>query len=508
MPMLSRIRWGVLAGVFIHLALVAGSLAFFVCPLPARASESAIPTSITTSTVMIFDTSGSMNWQDASGVSKLEAAKSAGLTILDILRAENAVAEGNNGAEVGIVDFNTTARVDSGLTTDMEAASSALTGLTAGEGTGMPDGLRLSLDLIANRTSGSKGIIILMTDGVPNIGLGGNTNLEADQVKQQVLDLASEAGQSGICIYTVGFGIPGAVEQGEISLDEDFLRQIPVRAGCGEYYNAQNAYQLASVYVKLRHSSTGTILLEKSGTISTGERVEIGNAQVPAGQSQILGTIYWGGSRLELQLTDPAGIPVDLNYPGAYLASSTRAANIVVNNPPPGLWKVVALGIDVPEGTTPYYAVISTRMLPVTFTPVVPTPSIPAPIPSPPMSGMTTVLLLGLIIGAALIGYVYVHSNARKDQKSSARLVALNGLTYPLTTENLIGRGSTCQIRLPDRKVSRRHARIYLAQGSWYIQDLGSSGGTFVNGVQIQTTPLQPGDRVTIGPDVLTFYSD
>ena len=47
--------------------------------------------------------------------------------------------------------------------------------------------------------------------------------------------------------------------------------------------------------------------------------------------------------------------------------------------------------------------------------------------------------------------------------------------------------------------VSRHHAEIHAGGGSIRIEDLGSTNGTLVNGAPIQSSPLQPGDRIRIG---------
>ena len=83
----------------------------------------------------------------------------------------------------------------------------------------------------------------------------------------------------------------------------------------------------------------------------------------------------------------------------------------------------------------------------------------------------------------------------------------LRGQSRPITTTDLlIGRGSACDIRLEDRSVSRIHARLRYAQGAWFIQDQGSSGGTFVNDEMIQAKRLKLDDRVTIGDTSFKFW--
>lgn len=91
-----------------------------------------------------------------------------------------------------------------------------------------------------------------------------------------------------------------------------------------------------------------------------------------------------------------------------------------------------------------------------------------------------------------------------------ATLIVQNGpwRNRRLTVEGdnvLLGRGSQCQICFPDKFVSRRHARLRYAQGQWFIQDQGSSGGTFVNGARVNATRLNDGDVIRIGKTELRF---
>jgi hypothetical protein len=72
----------------------------------------------------------------------------------------------------------------------------------------------------------------------------------------------------------------------------------------------------------------------------------------------------------------------------------------------------------------------------------------------------------------------------------------------------LIGRGSACDLRLPDRAVSRRHAVIRFARGRWFLQDQASTHGTFVNGRRVEAAPLNPGDRIAMGDTELEFRMD
>lgn len=70
--------------------------------------------------------------------------------------------------------------------------------------------------------------------------------------------------------------------------------------------------------------------------------------------------------------------------------------------------------------------------------------------------------------------------------------------------ETLLGRDAGCHVTIPDSSVSHRHARIYHSDGEWYVEDLGSTNGTFVNDRPL-TRPmvLRPGDTVAIGRSTL-----
>ncbi len=68
----------------------------------------------------------------------------------------------------------------------------------------------------------------------------------------------------------------------------------------------------------------------------------------------------------------------------------------------------------------------------------------------------------------------------------------------------LIGRGSDAAIRLDDDYVSTRHARIASSEDQWFVEDLGSTNGTYIGSVRItQPTTLTLGTQVRIGKTVL-----
>ena len=75
-----------------------------------------------------------------------------------------------------------------------------------------------------------------------------------------------------------------------------------------------------------------------------------------------------------------------------------------------------------------------------------------------------------------------------------------------IPTGTIVGRGEQCDIMIDSSHVSRRHARFFMTpEGKWFVQDLGSSNGTFVNGERVESCPISPADVVEIGPASLSF---
>ena len=80
---------------------------------------------------------------------------------------------------------------------------------------------------------------------------------------------------------------------------------------------------------------------------------------------------------------------------------------------------------------------------------------------------------------------------------------------YPLSTQPVvIGREKTNDLVLRDPEISRRHARITYQGDRYYIEDLGSTNGTFLNDQPVRVqSPLNHGDVIRLGESIrLTYY--
>jgi two-component system cell cycle response regulator len=82
------------------------------------------------------------------------------------------------------------------------------------------------------------------------------------------------------------------------------------------------------------------------------------------------------------------------------------------------------------------------------------------------------------------------------------------GKRYVLERETLtIGRGQENLITLDNDSVSRRHCRIERRGGGWYVVDLESTNGTYVNDEPVRDYHLRRGDQIKIGDTILKYLS-
>ncbi|MEC4807127.1 MAG: FHA domain-containing protein [Jaaginema sp. PMC 1079.18] len=112
-----------------------------------------------------------------------------------------------------------------------------------------------------------------------------------------------------------------------------------------------------------------------------------------------------------------------------------------------------------------------------------------------PIAGTSAQYLTGVVSQDS----VYVMTNLM--QGHSQKMLQSQGLWT-------IGRGSKASIKVLDERVSRHHAVIeYRPREGFYLSDLGSTNGTFVN-QELITQPilLQDGDRVRLGTLIFSFF--
>jgi hypothetical protein len=82
------------------------------------------------------------------------------------------------------------------------------------------------------------------------------------------------------------------------------------------------------------------------------------------------------------------------------------------------------------------------------------------------------------------------------------------GTAFALRPGAVVGRRPNSDVMLNDTYMSGEHARLTLHEGRWWVADLGSTNGTFVNGTRVdRPTPVPPGAEVRFGRVRMRFVS-
>jgi diguanylate cyclase (GGDEF)-like protein len=93
-----------------------------------------------------------------------------------------------------------------------------------------------------------------------------------------------------------------------------------------------------------------------------------------------------------------------------------------------------------------------------------------------------------------------------------AALVVLRGIDAGrlMALENkpiVIGRGRDVDLHYDDKGLSRQHARVFAEAGRWYVEDLTSRNGTFVDGEKITRVELKDGSRIVLSQAVILRFN-
>ena len=217
------------------IALYGLALAALAVALARPEATIAVP-SEQASIVLAIDRSGSMRATDVQPT-RLEAMQSAAGRFLDRVPGR---------VKVGAVAFNTQTDVLEAPTTDRAPVRAAIDGLTAGGGTASGDALAASLDLIRRgQTAGEQppAAVVLISDGESTAG-------------RDPQEVAREAADLGVPVYTVALGTPGAtIEDAKgrtqpADPDPETLQAMAEASG-GESFAVEDADQLTAVYDRL-----------------------------------------------------------------------------------------------------------------------------------------------------------------------------------------------------------------------------------------------------------------
>jgi hypothetical protein len=116
-------------------------------------------------------------------------------------------------------------------------------------------------------------------------------------------------------------------------------------------------------------------------------------------------------------------------------------------------------------------------------------------------SAATLRSLLGDIRGRWFAAHALLDPPARSAVDPSPWATVM--LTRYSQAQLVVGRSHTCGLVFGGDGVSRRHAGFERVDGQWYVTDLDSTNGTYVDGVQVQRAPIKAGSRVRLGDSIL-----
>jgi len=78
------------------------------------------------------------------------------------------------------------------------------------------------------------------------------------------------------------------------------------------------------------------------------------------------------------------------------------------------------------------------------------------------------------------------------------------GRRFDLGNELTVGRAAGCQVTIDDTYASQIHARLFRRDDQFYVEDLGSTNGTYLNRKKVHgPQPMRRGDRLQVGNTVM-----
>ncbi len=186
---------------------------------------------VTTDTVLVTDTSGSMGQAN-----KLVQAKNAGANFIDVVSNQEST------SRIGLATYATTGTLNNSLTTDYAAIKTKLNALTASGNTCIECGIKkANADIQATGRPGVKKVVVLLTDGIANYIEGSNKQVATTLAEQKALEAAAAGRASqGTVYFIIGFGN---------DVNKPFLQKLASQNGGKFYFPAPS--ELDGVYQEI-----------------------------------------------------------------------------------------------------------------------------------------------------------------------------------------------------------------------------------------------------------------
>ena len=124
---------------------------------------------------------------------------------------------------------------------------------------------------------------------------------------------------------------------------------------------------------------------------------------------------------------------------------------------------------------------------------------------TPTRLSQETIIRIGDESLGSSIGLTFYHPSVAKTALVGYSPTLVEPSIVPLDNDILIGRHDACDIILESPKVSRRHARIQQKDDSYWIEDLNSTNGTYLNSLPVKRKEIHDGDLIAIADHILVF---
>lgn len=113
-------------------------------------------------------------------------------------------------------------------------------------------------------------------------------------------------------------------------------------------------------------------------------------------------------------------------------------------------------------------------------------------------------------VGPPVVPVAVEDTRGRRERRRPPRQLVIVepaehlGRAFELSDELTVGRAAGCQVTVDDTFVSQLHARVFARDGQYFVEDLGSTNGTYLNRQKVGSPmPMRSGDRLQVGNTVL-----
>ncbi len=308
---------------------------------------------------------------------------------------------------------------------------------------------------------------------------------------------------------------------------QELLLVDPKRSGSTQYVNASEL--AAAISTKKAGASSAGMINGRLVSLTDGREYAIGAGRAVIGRDAECDVVIESKSvsrkHAEIMGTDKGYLLVDLSTNGTFVNGEKIAGQKVLARA-----DVIRVGdadlrfyADPPKGGQPGAQPSSAAAAPAPAPPppAAPTPpkasdpggpraTMPNPTPrpappGPPPAAAAPARLSDTMHGTPAaaappgpLASILVRSGTKKGQRIPIRVPVVN-----------IGRAEYNDIVLPEESVSTQHAKLQRRDGVWFLVDLGSTNGTFVDGEKLGgETPIAPGSTIRFGDASVVFEPD